>query len=521
MKKIQKIIASVILLALLISCSDNILDKTPLDSFSPSTFYRNESESKTALMGVYNSIITDGWDFVPIQWYQFDFMSDNNYCQDAWQGSKEFGEWLQNSSSWTASQKWTKAYQTIVRANSFIVNVDQATMVDSIKNQMKAEAMFLRSYMYADLIHFYGDVPLILSVQTLAEAKVPRNTKSDVLKAIISDLDYAAAHLPKAYSSADVGRATKGAALAFKAKTLLYNENWADAAIAAKSVIDLDAYGLFSSYEGLFAEENENNKEVIFDIQYMKNLRPQSWPSSALSFAEWPTPNVTSSLINSYYMTNGLPITDPASGYIDQDPYKNRDPRLAISVVLPGSAKGLSGIFIPANGQVPCGATPRKYADLNNTDRNNCAINTILMRYADVLLMRAEALIESGNISQEVYDLIDQVRARVNMPKIENVEGTGLSKEQLRQILRHERRVEFFMEGTRYADILRWKDESLIHDVSGYNTSKLSNPSIPTAWVFEQVKIATRLFDPAKGWLWPIPQAELQNNKNLTQNPGY
>lgn len=521
MKKIHEIITSIALLALMVSCTDDILDKTPLDSFSPSTFYKNESECKTALMGVYNSIIPDGWDFVPIQWYQFDFMSDNNYCQDAWQGSKEFGEWLQNSSSWAASSKWSKAYQTIARANSFLENVDKATMDETVKTQMKAEAMFLRAFTYADLIHFYGDVPLILKVQTLAEAKVPRTAKSEVLDAIISDLDLASANLPETYSSSDLGRATKGAALAFKVKTLLYNEKWEEAAKAAKDVMDLGVYDLFSDYEGLFAEENENNVEVIFDIQYMKNLRYQSWPSSALSFAEWPTPNVTASLINSYYMTNGLPITDITSGYNDQDPYKNRDSRLAISVVLPGSEKGLSGIYIPANGQVPCGATPRKYADLNNSDRNNCAINTILMRYADILLMRAEALIESGNVSQEVYDLIDKVRIRSNMPKIEDVEGTGLGQEQLRQILRHERRVEFFMEGTRYADMLRWKDKSLIHDVYGYDKSKLSDPSSSATWVFEQVKISTRVFDSTKGWLWPIPQAELQNNENLTQNPGY
>ena len=143
------------------------------------------------------------------------------------------------------------------------------------------------------------------------------------------------------------------------------------------------------------------------------------------------------------------------------------------------------------------------------------------MRYTDVLLMRAEALIESGNTSQEVYDLMDQVRERVNMLKIEDVEGTSLSQEQLRQILRHERRVEFFMEGTRYSDILRWQEESAIHNTYGYDLSKLSDPNDPTKWIFEGVKVIDRSFNASKGWLWPIPQDELQNNENLTQNPGY
>ena len=171
-----------------------------------------------------------------------------------------------------------------------------------------------------------------------------------MLQTILTDLDFAAANLPASYSDSDVGRVTKGAALAYKAKTLLYNEKWAEAATAAKAVMDLGAYGLFADYEGLFKEENENNKEVIFDIQYQKDLRPQSWPTTATSFAEWPTPSVTGDLINSYYMTNGLPITDAGSGYNDQDPYKNRDPRLAASVVLPGSAMGTGRTFIPSKG---------------------------------------------------------------------------------------------------------------------------------------------------------------------------
>jgi hypothetical protein len=180
-----------------------------------------------------------------------------------------------------------------------------------------------------------------------------------------------------------------------------------------------------------------------------------------------------------------------------------------------------SKIFIPANDDVASGARPRKYADLNNSDRNNCGINTILMRYADILLMRAEALVEANQITQEVYDLVNKVRARVNMPPIEEVEGNGLSQSQLREIIRHERRVEFAIEGLRYSDMYRWKDTSLIHDVYGYNRLKLSDPSNPSSWIFERTKVATRIFDSSKGWLWPIPQDELQNNDNLTQNPGY
>ncbi|MDW7691345.1 RagB/SusD family nutrient uptake outer membrane protein [Flammeovirgaceae bacterium SG7u.111] len=515
MKTIYKIVITALFL---FGCTEDILDKYPQDRLSPDTFYQNEAELNMGLTGIYENIKEYE---TPIHWFQFDFMSDDAFCHHAWQGSLEFGSWSHNSNSWAAGAKWARAYQLIVRANTFLENTETAPVSDEVKTQVAAEARFLRAYMYSDLIHFFGDVPLILKVQTIDEAYVSRSPKSEVLTAILADLDFAAQNLPTSYSSDNVGRATKGAALAYKARTLLYNEKWTEAAAVAKEVMDLNVYDLYPDYEGIFLEENENNIEVIFDIQYIKDLNAQPWPSSALSFGEWPTPNISIDLINAYYMTNGMAIDDSGSGYDPQDPYSNRDPRLAASIALPGTNLGASRTMIPANDEVITGVRPRKYADFSNSNRDNCGINTIKLRYADILLMRAEALIESGDNSQEVYNLINAVRQRANMPSIEDAEGTGLSTGELRNIVRHERRVEFPIEGLRYADMLRWKDESLVHDVIGYNKQKLSDPSSSETWQFEEVIAATRAFDPAKGWLWPIPQTEVQNNENLSQNPGY
>lgn len=515
--KAKKYMAVALSALLLTGCTKDLLDQNPLDALSPSTFYENEDQCKMGLMGVYSTLTPIA---TPNFWYQLDFMSDNNYCQDSWQGSKEFGEWVHNSSSWAASARWTQNYRTIVKANMLIENLEVAKASEEVKKQMTAEAKFLRAYSYADLITFFGDVPLILKTQTIEESQVARTPKAEVLDQVLKDLDEVAGVLPLKQAGGNVGRATKGAALALKARTLLYNEKWAEAAEAAKKVMDLGEYSLFPSYAGLFEEANENNQEVIFDIQYIKTLQSMPWPTAGTSFTEWPTPNVTVDAIESFYMSNGQPITSPTSGYDEQNPYVNRDPRLAATVVLPGSSYG-SILFIPAKDQVPCGARPRKYADIGSSDPGNYSINTIVLRYADILLFRAEALIESGNTGSEVYALIDQVRQRVGMPKVEDVEGSNLSKEQLREVLRHERRVEFMIEGTRYIDMLRWKDESLVHDVYGYNRAKLSDPSSPATWTFEKVKVVTRKFDASKGWLWPIPQDEMQNNANLTQNPGY
>jgi hypothetical protein len=517
MKNINKIVLSISILAFT-GCSKDLLDKTPKDRLSPSTFYQNEAQCKMALIGIYNAIQPNA---TPSHFYQFDFMSDNGYCQDSWQGSKEMGEWLTNTSSWAPNAKWTQDYTIIARANEFLQDISKAPVSDDVKSQMSAEATFLRGYAYSDLITYFGDVPLITSVQALSDAYVSRTAKAQVLTQILTDLNAAATALPTSWSGTDVGRATKGAALAYKAKVLLYNKKWADAAQAALDVINLKTYNLYPDYASTFDELHENNIEVIFDIQYIPTTQSQPWPTAALSLSSWPTANVTADMINSYYMTNGLPVTNAASGYDAQNPFTNRDPRLAASVVLPGSKFG-SATFIPALGQVPCGARPRKYASIGIADINNNSLNTILMRYADILLMRAEALIESGSTDPEIYTLIDKVRARVNMPTVEAVEGTGLSQAQLRNIVRHERRVEFYNEGTRYADILRWQDASLVHDVYGYDKSLLSDPSGSSTWTFKLIKMETRSFDAAKGWLWPVPQADIDINKNLLpNNPGY
>lgn len=518
MKNLNRIITIFFISTLLFGCQKDLLDKTPKDRLSPSTFFQNETQCKMALMGIYNAIEPND---TPTHFYQFEFMSDNGYCQAAWQGSNEVGSWSTNSNSGAPNAKWRMDYAIISRANEFIQDITASSVSDAVKTQMTAEAKFLRGYAYSDLITYFGDVPLITEVLSLADAYVSRTAKSDVLTQILTDFDDAASVLPTSYSGSDVGRATKGAVLAYKAKILLYNQKWTDAAQAAKQVMDLGVYDLFPSYADLFTEANEDNSEVIFDIQYIQT-QPQPWPAEPMVLGTWQTSNITADMINSYYMTNGKPITDPSSGYDDQDPYTDRDPRLDATVVLPDTKYG-DATFIPASyTEYPCGAKPRKYAEYEVPDVNISSLNTILMRYADILLMRAEALVESGSTDQEIYDLVDQVRARVGMPSVESVKGTGLNKDQLLKIVKHERRVEFCMEGTRYADLLRWQDVSLVHDVYGYDKSKLSDPSSPSTWTFSQIKIATINFDAAKGWLWPIPQADIDINKNLLpNNPGY
>lgn len=513
MKKIFVIMICAVMCA---SCMDNLLDQKPLDQLSPDSFYTNETEVRMGLMGIYSSFVDE--------WHQYDFMSDNCYCHHSWQGSLEFSEWKQNSSSSRALSKWRIAYRTIGRVNKFLDNVEKAPIDETVKNTMKGEARMIRGYFYADLVHFYGDVPLVLKELSLDEAKVSRTPKAEVLKAAEEDFDFAITHLQ--VSAPETGRATKGAAQAFKARMYLYNKEWSKAASLCKDIIDSEVYQLYPDYGAVFEESNENNVEVIFDIQYIKNVRVQPWPTTGTSFTEWPTAGITLSAIDAFNMkSTGKPITDQTSGYDEQNPFNNRDPRMGATYVLPNSPFIGGAPYIPAaqDGELQTCFRPRKYADIDNADRGNCAVNLILMRYADVLLMRAEALIEMGQITDEVYDLINEVRQRpsVMMPKIEQAEGQNLNQNQLREIVRHERHVEFGMEFTRYSDMRRWELESAIKDVWGFNKAKLTDPSSANTWSFERIKLASRSFDPKKGWLWSIPLEEIQNNGNLTQNPGY
>lgn len=504
--KINKYIAlSLLVLGSFSSCQKNLLDISPLDKINPDDFFKNAKEAEIALNGVYSS--NDD------TWISFDAMADDLYDQYPWEGPTEIGRGIHGSTTAYILWKWQGNYKGIARANLFIENIGKATFDENVKKRLLAEAKYLRAWWYADLADFYQDVPLILAPQKLAEANIAKSSKADVLTAIYKDLDDAIAALPTSYSGGDLGRVTKGAALALKARVLLYNSKWSEAAAAAKQVMDLNVYSLYPDYAGLFTVAAENNSEVIFDSQYIKNKRNNGYSTV---IRDWRSFVPLVNLSDDYYMANGLPITDPASGYNPAKRFDNRDPRMDVTLGLPG--KMYDGIvYIPgddANSQT--GMALKKWVEWDNTEYWNSEINIILIRYADVLLMYAEAMNEANGPSTEVYNAINAVRKRAGMPNV----TPGLSKENLRNEIRHERRIEFVAEGTRYSDIRRWKiAEKVMTNGIGYNRAKLVDPTDPAKWVFETVVADPRSFDPAKHYVWPLPQVEIDTNPKLVQNP--
>jgi len=508
-------------------CKKDLLETKPDYKYNEGNFWESEAAVGAALSGCYNPLTSDGLfggDATPL-WEETATPNAYNYSNAM--GFNLIAEGRQQSSDGgIIPQRWHDSYVGIGRCNTFMANVDKVEMSEDTKTRMKGEVHFLRGLYYFMLENYYGDVPLILDPPNLStQAALPRTPREEVVTQIIKDLDSAALVLPLKYSKGDIGRATKGAAMALKARILLYEASplfnssndaakWKAAADAAKAVMDLPGtgYGLYNDYRGLFLPQNENNKEVIFDVQY---IFPGLGTSFDLIGKQYNTNAPVLGLAEAYDMNNGLPITDPASGYDPAKPYANRDPRLYGTIFFPGDTLmevkvtnsrfavtgfGMKKYTIYDKGPAPAGQTDLKSGQSET--------NFIILRYADILLMYAEALNEASGPSQEVYDALNAVRQRpsVNLPEIDPA-VTPYTQAELREIIHHERRIELAGEGLYYNDIRRWKTAETV-----------LNAPINT---YDGSQIEVRTFNPARDYFWPIPLTETDLNAALTQNEGY
>lgn len=496
MKTYVKLILGVFFV--LTSCSDEVLDVASSTQISSETFWKTEADVRLAVNGEYSALAG-----VESNYIYYDVLSDNAYGNYPWEGYKALADGTHNPrSGGVIDWIWSGCYSGIGRANVVLDNYEKVPNLSTdYKKSVRGESLFLRAYFYFRLTEFYGGVPLVLTSPKLADGQLPRETKENVVKQIIADLDEAASLLPATQS--EIGKATKGAAKALKARVLLYNENWAEAAATAKETMSM-GYSLFPNYRDLFREANENNSEVIFDVQYKS---PEQGNYVALYLASysiggWSSIVPMRNLVDDYEMTDGKSINQ-SSLYNSSKPYDNRDPRLKQTISVPGAT--INGI--PDHEGEFGGFMFKKYTEYDETgvisgpsDAVGGGINMIIFRYAEMLLTYAEAKNEVSGPDQSVYDAINAIRTRstVNMPAL----PAGLSKDQMRQVIRHERRIELALEGTRYSDIRRWKTAEGI-------LNGLADPG------------GVRVFT-TKDYLWPIPGREfdIEGNK-LVQNPGY
>ncbi|WP_343702058.1 RagB/SusD family nutrient uptake outer membrane protein [Chitinophaga sp.] len=473
---------------------------------------------------------------------------------------------------------WVNTYKAIARANAIVLSVDRASDVLSQAqiSRYSAEARFVRACQYSRLLSHYGNIIYTEEELDIEQALQLRQVdKAEVLKKIYTDFDSAIANLPKTYAGTELKRASAGAAMAMKARIALQMGDYATARDAAKACIDLKQYKLHTDFGNLFLSKTKNSVETIFGLPRSIALKVtlgdcQNYVSR--NAGGWGAKNPSWDLFCAFLCTDGLPI-DESPRFNPRQPFLNRDPRCAATITEfqtthlgytyqphPDSLK----VFKVADGKYVENKDTRSvaiFASYNGLVRkkgvdadwtqNSWSVepDKIIVRYADVLLMYAEAKIELNEIDQSVLDAINMVRARAygvshtatgSYPAV-----TVTGQAALRKILRVERRMEFALEGIRYMDIIRWKLAGKVLNKQNFGLldpedlrNKVTKPGL---WFFPETpeidedgiadfsnmynaglikQIALRKFDETRQYLWPIPSTEVLIS-NLTQNPNY
>lgn len=545
--------ALLFVLATTVSCNKDYLELEPIDKPSDSNFLKNEQELALAVTGAYNPLWLNTFAMPFNLWL-------DNITDIGWDRNNEgnlYSKGSYDTQSLVFSQAWTNYYSGISRCNFILDNLGRGKerINATLLTRSEGEVRFLRAYYYHLLTELYGDIPLIKTTQKLEDSFVKKNPKAEVVKFILDELNYAQGVLPVSYSGIDKGRITSGAALALASRVALYNGQWQAAIDAAQKVMNAKTYALFPNYRTLFQYAGEQSIEVIFDIQYQLEANRfdvrNFYSRNAGGFIN---KIPLQSLVDSYECVDGLRI-DKSPLYNSAKPFQNRDPRLDMTIVRPGTVfLGYQYEIHPDSLRVSnfntnpatrvnnqdatnpfasfSGYGWRKYIDDKDVVKRRTEINLIVIRYAEVLLNYAEAKLESGQIDQSVYDAINQIRQRptVKMPPI----AAGQDKDELRKLVRRERLVELAGEGFRLFDIRRWKIAEKMMNTTIYGRILKGGyelMGVPTFGENEKPDygkfsgifrvIETREFKPNRDYVWPIPQKDIDVNTNLTQNPGY
>ncbi len=478
----KKIFILLFLTAVSFGCSDN-LERLPLTTIGEPAFWKTSNDAINGVNGVYNVLADNNMyrDFMR----HSDALSDNAYSQYSFNYYLEISEGKSyDASSVLPKSIWTKAYEGIVRANTVIEKVPTIEMDAILKTRILGEAHFLRALFYFHLTNLYGNVPLVLKHQTVEESLVPRDPKATVVAQIITDLSTAANSLPTSYTASDVGRVTKGAALALKSRVFLYNKMYSEAATASKEVMAM-SYSLLPTkdFGAQFLPDKENNaQESIFEVQFLGNTGITG-AGSAFNGSSGALRNFG----NSY---------TPLKNLVDS--FEPGDIRLAASVLQPGETFA-GTTYDPQNSPTKLAFKKSIIPDANITGDGGA--NFVVIRYAEILLNYAEAQNEVSGPDATVYDAINKIRTRAGLAALPQT----FSKETLREAIKKERRAEFVLEGHRYFDLLRY----------GATDMKAAMERVTS------VVGHVRLYN-ERLLLWPVPQVETTINPNLLpQNSGW
>ncbi len=516
--------------AMMTGCND--LEQPPTNSYNDSNFWKAKTADlmvKTAYSQMYSAGTMWG---------------DEELADNLYSGYRAEDRHLIRRGTATSSLStfgWDSWYSGICSCNTFLDNADAIEgMEESEIKRLKAEARCIRDMIFFRLTNLYGAIPFFMSTPSLDYASTLSRTSHDtVIQTITADLEDLIPDLPTNLTLPDSerGRLTQAAAAMLRARIALMDSNWSDVATWTKRIMDgtYGTYSLFESYSGLFAEENEYNCEVILDMGYAQGVK--TWgeinqmkpPTLRSTYVTW-TP--TQSLVDSYLTLGGYTIDEEGTDYNAAKPYDKRDPRLSATVIYDKStlydpSTGLthtiyinpasrvtddnvgvgSGLYKTVTGYY----TRKWFAPIADDTGYNSGLNIIMMRYADVLLMYAEAMNELGQMNETVWNqTIRPIRERAGFTAAKALDYPG--GDNLRQIIRNERRVELALEGLRWWDIKRWKagSEYLNGSVKG------------CTFVGGAEVLDTYTFDENRDYLWAVPLSEIDFNPNLKpQNPGY
>ena len=539
MKRINIYLVSALLMCTTVSCSD-FLQKDPPSSPSQSIFWQKKSDFDSALAGTFSMMYQ--WpgemsQIIPC----FDNLTDNSICQhneDTYGRSQTIalGDLDPNTTGYV-SYMYSHCYTGIARAHLVMENLalyEGSDMTEADKNFIMAQCKALRGYFYSWLYLCYKEVPLVTSSLTMENMYQPKSTRPEIYAQIMKDFDEAIAALPdKPYSDSQMsGYFSPGALKAFKARLMLndaYDENGKAIPEKMKEIVplleEIQGYSLADRMRDNFISEKQlASPEIMFSVRY---LAPNITHSMDLYYGSWTTCGVTRDLVDEFECTDGLkwgesPLTQEvdetllSTNSMADDAYnereklfQNRDPRLRETVTHSGYATFPDEGYedkgrLKLTDQQQTGFGMMKYLQPTTVMPSYSTISdadVIILRYAEVLLMIAEAENEANGPTQKVYDAVNAVRTRSEMPPLPD----NLSQDEMRERIRHEWRVEFVFEGQRYFQLKRWKlMEELVDGAV--------DPALPTY---------IKVFKPAF-YYWPIPQTEIDKAGGvLVQDPNY
>ncbi len=527
----------------LTQCSEDYLDRYPLDTPNPASFFVDEESAKKAVTAIYNPWVSSQHTYNRDLVIMFDAMTDDSYWRPSRAASIQQDRWDITPTSPAIEAYWELAYQSINAANFAIEGIPGSTSVAFTEERMNyyiGEARFMRGFAYLFLVTLYGDIPKVDHVlKSFEEFNQPRTPREEIYQLIIEDFTFAREHLPESWPPSYSGRPTKASAAAFLAKVYLFKGDFPNAETAGRAAVQIaegTGYHLADDYASIFVEETEFGPEILFSIMFVSNDPTLGQNATAQRNTRLLPPEFADMLGESWGYA--LPQLDL------YDAYEPGDPRRGYTIHSPGEPFGEyigsepvefeheiydedAGAFVKyTKTYMPgdmieydyrwseTGMNVRKLtADVGKLGNIRWSgVDMPVMRMADLYLVLAEALAEQGK--PEALQWVNKVRARpsVNMPAKTEADGD------LVDLVRHERRVELAMEGLRLFDLMRWRN---IGEIFGDGTN------VKRHFYSDHLTDASTRFDNPdivlpRHYLFPIPQRELDLNQAIaTNNPDY